>query len=140
MVSFYRSERQIKFINLDGLAEEYTLEDDEQLLSIKCPLDKTYLVSRPGIFDPFVECKRCGLQYDNHDLSQEKLQKQLQHYISQYNQRLNQIDKEKSQLTKFLDFVKTQGQILCTDVKDSGYFGKHPHKKEDGFIHPHKKH
>ena len=104
----YRSERQIKFINLDGFTEEYILEKDEQLLDIKCPLDKTYLVSSPGKFDPFIECKRCGLAYDNHDLSPEKLQKQLQHHVKQYNQRLNQIDEEKFRLTKFLDFVKTQ--------------------------------
>ncbi len=108
----YRSEKIVKFINLDGKSEEYFLKEDEKLIDIKCPLDQTFLTRRlvnVGQYNEvLIKCPKCGFDYDNHDLSPGNLQAQLNSYLEDAEKRVNQPEKEKSRLIKILNFANSQ--------------------------------
>jgi len=108
----YRNEKSIKFINLDGKSEEYCLKEDERLIDIKCPLDQTFLTRRLVNVGPYnevlIKCPKCGLDYDNHDLSPENLQAQLTSYLEEAEKKVNHPEKEKSHLIKILNFAHSQ--------------------------------
>lgn len=107
----YRKERKINFLNLDEKPEEYSLINKERLLDIKCPLDQTFLVQGPGYFDPLIKCPKCGLFYDNHDLSPENLQLQLNFYLKGFKIKLKQVENERSNLIKILNFAYSRSYL-----------------------------
>lgn len=115
----YRTEKNIKFTNLDGKSEEYFLKEDERLIDIKCPLDQTFLIRSLVNVGPenevLIKCPKCGLDYDNHDLSPKNLQYQLDSYLDSFQTRITKIEKERlysekerSHLIKLLDFAKSR--------------------------------
>jgi hypothetical protein len=68
----YLEERKIIFSNINGENEEYSLEENEFLLNIKCPLDKTFLIISSN--SDYAKCPKCHSEYDRYRLSEEHLQ------------------------------------------------------------------
>jgi len=124
MVDYLRK-KDIQFVDLDGKSDKYVLGKDEKFINIKCPFDQTFLLEKMvdcrDRNELFIECPKCGIEYSNHDLSQESLQTQLKQYLIDYSKRLERIErekldleKEKTHLIKLLHFANAQSRPKCT--------------------------